>query len=208
MGSTGKIMKKRNFVFLFVVMIVSCNYLIDSLTEEDIAQYVKAYDNLAKVSPLIDKELINSQSESIFTCKECRNLMSKAVTDAGYSSFKWFIVMDLRIHYTMRYVLYLQIAEFIGDEAKDIPLESLCTNQKIRSMLDQEQKKKIDENCIHVAALSQHISIVASLINNVAKQLLIKGDLKILGENFDKIQAVISNEKLSEELRSGSGWDD
>ncbi len=94
-------MLKRLWSCVFLLAsLCSCTDFHLDLSEEDIAKYVTAIENLAKVSPQIDEEMRKSDAQIVFFCEPCRDLISQAVRDAGYKSFKSFLLMDLRIAYT------------------------------------------------------------------------------------------------------------
>ena len=137
--------KRLWFCVFLLAAFCSCTEFDPALTEEDISRYVTAIENLAKVSLQIDEEMRNSDAQIVFFCEPCRDLMRRAVQDAGYKSFKSFLLMDLRITYTMRYLLYLRISEMAGEAALDAPVEKICNDPLLRKSLNHEQESKLLE---------------------------------------------------------------
>ena len=166
-----------------------------------------AIENLAKVSPQIDEEMRNNDAQIVFFCEPCRDLMSQAVRDAGYKSFKSFLLMDLRIAYTMRYLLYLRISEMLGEAAQDAPVEKICEDPLLRESLNSKQEAKLNEYCAEAAKLSRVIERIGGFLKNLSVKLMSEGDIDIVHKSFDKIQSALNDERLSIHLRGGE-WDD
>lgn len=183
---------------------------IEPLSEQDIQQYIQAYENFAEISPKLEEERKRSNSISIFTCKECRSLLLQAVQDAGYSDLKSFLAMDLRIHYTMRAVAYLKIAELLGGLADEISAEEVRAKPELMEGLDETERDEVTGLYDKVAALDRHIKKIGSLFKAMAERILQKGDLELVSKHFDAIHSALTNADLPSELNhSGGGdWDD
>ncbi len=195
---------------LILGILVSCSYLPWQLKQKDIDQYILAYNKLAEVSAQVEAEKQKSGAFSIFACEKCREIMGQAIKDAGYSDFKAFIIMDLRISYTMRYLIYLKITELVGEVSQDLPVEKTCSDPSLREHLTEEDKKTVDKYCGQAIAYTRYIEKIGGFFKNIAQTLMSKGDFDIIEKNFDKIFSAISNENLPRELiRSGGGddWD-
>lgn len=194
----------RNFLIVFCAFLVSCGYLIPSLSDADIQQYIRAYGYLAKISPALDKERANSKSLSIFTCKKCLSMLDDAVKKAGYSGFKSFLIMDVRIHYAMRSVAYLKISQLLGSSATGTPddasIESACKNQSQQNSPDDAKKQEIEKLCKTASAVSHYIKKIASLVEGAADKLMQQGDIERVQIRFDDIVNAVTNEKLIDEL--------
>lgn len=203
-----------NFLIVFCAFLVSCGYLIPSLSDADIQQYIRAYGYLAEVSPALVKERANSKSLSIFTCKKCRTMLDDAVKKAGYSGFKSFVIMDIRIHYAIRSVAYLRISQLLGASATGTPddasIESACKNQSQQKSPDDAKKQEIEKLCKTASAVSNYVKKIASLVEGAADKLLQQGDIERVEMRFDDIVNAITNEKLIDELNHGrtSKFDD
>lgn len=202
-------MKRRKLLFVVFVLLMSCGYIPSSLTEEDVDQYIEAYQNLAEVSPNLATLQAKTGSISIFTCSACKEVMENAVVDAGYSSLESFMIMDLRMSYTMRYVLYLELTQLVSEAGEDIPIENLCA-QGNQSSLSTEDKKTFDEYCEKAVLYTTYIEKMSKFVNNLVEYLISKADFDVVASNFDELHDAITNPSLISELnRSGGGdWDD
>ena len=202
-------MRIIGIILILVNIIVSCGYLPDSLTQKDIDQYLNAYEKLTNVSTEIENAKTRSNSVSIFTCSECREIMRKAVMEAGYSGLKEFMLVDLRMSYTMRYVAYLKITEIVGDLSEDIPVEDLCNNPQLRKNIDKAQREKVDKHCRQVVVFTSYIENIGSYFKYFAKEMMSKGDIELVAKNFERIHSTLTNKNLIKELnRSNGDWDD
>ena len=202
-------MRKLSVLIILCITLTACDYLPRSLTDKDITQYVHAYENLAAISPKLEEARKQSNAISIFTCKTCLDLMTEAVRDAGYESFESFLLMDLRISYTMRYVVYLRISKLIGDTSQDLPVEEACSKEHIDSIQDPEQRNKVEQYCRQAIVLSRHIERIGQLLSNLVEKLISKGDLSMVEKHFDALSKAITDQRLVSEFnRNSSGdWD-
>jgi hypothetical protein len=191
------------------MLLGACSYLPGALTDKHIDQYVLAYEKLAQVSPQIESERKKSGALSIFICDACRALMTKAVTEAGYSGLDAFLLMDLRISYTMNYVIYLRLAELVGGVASDVPIEAICTEEQFKEKIEKDKESEYTKYCRRAHGFVGYIERVGGMLKMVATTLMSKGDLEIVGKNYEKIYAAVTNQELIDELNhSGGGWDD
>jgi hypothetical protein len=201
----------KMFGIALLLLLSSCGFLVPSLTETDIQQYIKAYDNFAAISPQLQSERKKSNSISILTCGKCLGLLDSATQKAGYSGFKSFLVTDIRIHYSMRYVIYLKIAQLLGSAASEVPDEQhYCTNPDNTEISDKKKKEEADRLCRQISSLSGFIKKFGHFVDAAAEKMIFKGDLVIVEKHFDGIHAAHTNNKLIDELNHSNGgeWDD
>jgi len=184
---------------------------VEPLTEADIRRYIQAYKNFAKISAQLEEERKKCESILIFTCPECRVLLNKAAQDAGYPSFESFLIMDVRIHYTMRSVAYLRIADLAGKTLEELSVDALRDDIRQNQELAQEKKVQVSKLSLDVASLDTHVSRIASFATSVSKQLLQQADLDLVAKHFDEILKALTNPDLPVGLRhttGGGDWDD
>lgn len=184
---------------------------IEPLTEADVKRYIQAYKNFAKMSPQLEAERKKSGSFIIFTCDECRGLLNQAAQDAGYPSFTSFLIMDARIHYTMRGVAYLRLADVTGKSVEALSAEVVRQNLKKNNELAPAEKVQANKLLAVVASLDFHISQLSSFATSMSKQLLQQGDLDLVAKHFDEIVSALTNPDLPVGLRhttGGGNWDD
>lgn len=200
-------------VFLFIT-IVSCNYLVDSLSDEDISQYISAYDNLAIVSNQLEVEREKSNAISVLVCSKCLELMDKAVQDAGYAGLSSFFLMDLRISHTMRYVIYLEISQLVGQVGEKIGqdgvAEKVCSGIAEISASHGDEEQQMKDHCRLASALSTYIEKLSTHIKGISEKLIVSGDLDIVQRRFEEINKAFTDSRLIDDLNHAGGgeWDD
>lgn len=201
-------------VLLVPLFLASCGFLIDALSDEDISQYIDAYDRLAKISPQLKEAQEKSGSPVLLACSRCRELMDEAVKEAGYSGLNAFLLMDLRISYTMRHVAYLKLTQVVSGLSEEVSRdgvpEKACSDIANLSQMP-ESKEKARDYCRLVAALSNYIEMLSGYINGLSETLMQVGDIEMVNGRFDEIFAATTDERLFAELNhlSSSGeWDD
>ena len=202
-------MQKSKYCIVFALLLTACGYFSDSLTENDIIQYVTAYENLAAISPELEQKKKQSNSQNIFTCEKCRELMTQAVKNAGYSSFQSFLVMEVRLSYTMKYVAYVRISRLVGDLSKDVAAEDLCAEIESGLTPNSAQRDKFNEYCTTASAYAGYIERIGGLVNSAVTRLMQQADIELVDQHFDKIHAALTNDSLAADLNHSAGdWDD
>ena len=198
------------FSFLSILSIVGCSSVLKKLAQEDIDKHITAYEKMADSRERLELELKKSNSISIYTCKECQPILDSIAIEAGYSNFESFLIMDLRIMYTMRYVAYLKITEIVGEVAKDIPEDNLCSRADKNENLDKEEKARVEKYCQQMAVFQKYISKLSITLKGLAAYVLKLDDIEIVNRNYDDLHSVMTNPDLIDDLnRSGDGgWDD
>lgn len=203
-------MRISYFALTLLLLLGSCGYIIAPLNDKDIQQYIKAYENLATISPQLANERAKSNSVSILTCKECLALLDTAVKEAGYSSYRSFLATDIRIHYAMRHVLYLEIAQITAGVASDVPDEQFCSDPGSVVISDKAKTEQVEKLCGQISTIAGFIEKFARWFDGVADKLVTEGDLEVVAKYLDQIHAVQTNENLIDELNHANGgdWDD
>jgi len=184
--------------------------VVKPLAEEDIEQYIQAYRNFSRISAQLEAERKKSGAVMIFTSKECRALLGKAVRGAGYADFKSFLLMDYRMHYTLRGVAYLRIANIVGATAEGITADVAREKLKGKKDLAQEERDRARELLDTVTALDRHIAALASFVKQASEKLLRQADLEIVDKHFDRILGALTDPQLPPGLRHSTDvdWDD
>ncbi|SFM13475.1 hypothetical protein [Marinobacter zhejiangensis] len=201
-------MRLKLFLLLFVFL-AACQYLPSALTKDDVDQYIEAYKKLAEISPELEVLRTKSGSISVFTCSACKARMETSVVSAGYRSLESFMVMDLRMSYTMRYVLYLELTQLVSEAGEDIPIENVCSVQN-RNNLSEADRQTFDDYCGKAVLYTGYIERVSRFVSDVVEYIVSKADFEIVAESFDEIHSAITDPRLISDLSrsGGGGWDD
>lgn len=194
---------------VFSIIFSHCGSITKKLSQEAIDQHLLAYEKIAAESKQLDLVLKESEAISIYFCKPCQPILDSITREAGYANFESFLLMDLRIMYTMQYVAYLEIATMTGKSAKDIPQEDICDGIDNDESLSAEDKVKTAKFCQHLTIFLKCISKLTSVLGNVSSYLLNVADFEIVQLNYDLLFSGMTNPDLVDGFGySAGGYDD
>ncbi len=194
---------------LFVpVLLLSCSFVPDALTDEEVEQYVRAYKNIALVSSRLEEVKKESGSLTILTCADCLEILDQAVRDAGYKDLKTFFIADVRIHLAMRHLLYLELSKIVGGAATEVPVEDFCGVVQTEGAASTEDAA-VRERCAKILMWGRYVKQLGAVVKGVAERLLNEGDIEAVGRYAEHIQAAWTDEALVDEfLHVRGGFDD
>jgi hypothetical protein len=196
-------------LLLSVLLFSHCGSITKKLSQETIDQHLLAYEKIAAESKQLDLILKESEAISIYLCKPCQPILDSVTREAGYTNFESFLLMDLRLMYTMQYVAYLEVSQIIGASSKDIPQEELCDGIETDEMLSAEDKIKVAKFCQHLTVFLKCISTLGNVLGNVSSYLLNVADFEIVQVNYDHLFSGMSSPDLPDGFGySAGGYDD
>lgn len=211
-------MKHLTFLICLILFVIlpACDFINDympkALTEEDIKQYTKAYDNIAKASPQIEQEQKADSALLVFTCKPCMKTLEKAVQDAGYKNFTSFLIIDIRVHLAMRHYAYLQISQMVREGLIESAPEDFCAKitEKELEQYNDEERKEVLRNCKRINTISKYLKVVSKYVGKIAETLSHEGDIEVIGKMHDAIVGAWTDSRLIDEFEhvQGGGFDD
>jgi hypothetical protein len=206
----NKIMKNFALILLvFVTALLSaCKLLTKPLSDADISQYIQTYNNIAAVSPTLEKQKSDSKSTTILTCTACHDTLRDAVTKAGYADIKSFLIADARMHLTLNLYYHLKLTELVGEAANGVPAEDFC---KVADLINgTPDPKQATEYCRKIKTTTGYLKKLGDVVVNLAKKLLSDGDIETVGKQVDSINAALTNENLIADFKhvAGGGFDD
>lgn len=196
-------------IVLFSVLLFShCGSITKKLSQESLDQHLLVYEKLAAEKQELDLIVEESDALSIYLCKPCQPILDSVSREAGYANFESFLLMDLRIMYTMQYVAYLEISQIIGESSEDIPQEELCDGIDTDETLSAEEKVDLVKFCQHVKLFLKCIGKLSSVLGNVSSYLLNVADFEIVQLNYDNLFSGMSSPDLPEGFGYSVGYDD
>lgn len=201
-------MKNLLLLFCLSLLLAACGAFSSALTDDDVARYIKAYDNFAAAAPELDKLKREDQAMSLLTCAPCLARLEKAVQDAGYKDMKTFVAFDIRMHITLRAWAYVAIAKLAGETGQAVAAEDFCKlKEDIARSKDAEEMRL---QCTRLKSYTSYLDRAGAFAVKLAEKLLKDGDIDVVAKHIDAISAALSNEKLPSEFRhsSGGGFDD
>jgi hypothetical protein len=135
--------------------------------------------------------------------------LDSVTREAGYANFESFMLMDLRIMYTMQYVAYLEVSQIIGEASKDIPQEEICDEIDKNETLSPEERADSEKYCQHFTLFLKGISKLSSALGKVSSYLLNVADFGIIQANYDILISAMTNPDLAGDFGySVGGYDD
>ncbi len=203
-----------NKIVLLVVLFSSlflfnrCGSITKKLSQETLDQHLLAYEKLAEESETIDAILEESNSISIYLCQACQPILDSVTREAGYANFESFLLMDLRIMYTMQYVAYLEVSKIIGEAGSDIPQEDICVGIDTDEDLSPEDRVKAAKFCQHLKIFLKCISKLSSVLGGVTNYLLNVADFEIVQLNYDNLFSGMTDPDLPDGFGYSVGYDD
>ena len=199
-------MKKFILILCLPLLLAACSAFTSALTDADVAQYIKAYNNIADASPELAKLKAENNAISLLTCGPCLSRLEKAAQDAGYKDMKTFVAMDVRIHVTARAWYYTEITRLAGVVGQAVAAEDFCA---IKENIAQSKDPK--EMAIHCARLKSYAGFLdkaGAVAVKLAEKLLKDGDIEVFAKHVKEIGDAVSNKKLPVEYWHGGGGDD
>lgn len=196
-------MMKKILSFVAILFISGCDFLPKPLTDKDIEKYITAYENIAEVSPTLEKQKQNSNSSTVLTCTECYKTLNDAVVKAGYDDLKDFLIADTRIHLTLRYYTYAQITKIVGEASSGVTPEEFCAvPERIQNSKDPQEVKK---QCENIKVWAGYLKTISSAIYAIAEKLLTDGDIAVIAKNIDSIEKALFNPQLVDDFKHVRG---
>jgi hypothetical protein len=196
-------------LFISTLIFSHCGSITKELSQETIDQHLLAYEKLAAESKNLDAVLKESEAISIYLCRPCQPILDSITKEAGYANFESFMIMDLRIMYTMQYVAYLEVSQIIGEASKDIPQEEICDEIDTNKTLSPEERADAEKYCQHFTLFLKGISKLSSTLGNVSSYLLNVADFGIIQANYDNLISAMTNPDLAGDFGySAGGYDD
>lgn len=200
---------KIPFLFLLgiTLLFARCNSISLELTQEDLDQYMLAYEKFADNKELLDTTLEESGAIILHLCQPCQPILDSIAIEAGYSNFESFVLMDLRVIYTMRYVAYLQISEYIGKTVQDVPDDNICEGMN-QEDLNEEERADLEKFCRHLSTFVKCIGKLSQVLGKVTDYLFQVHDIEIVQANYDDLYSALTNPDLPNDMGASSGYDD
>jgi hypothetical protein len=201
-------MKKLLLVLFLPLLLAACSAFTSALTDEDVARYIKAYDNIAAAAPELDKLQSENNAISLLTCGPCLARLEQAVQQAGYKDMKTFVAADIRMHITLRAWAYVAITKLAGETGQAVAAEDFCSLKE--NIARSKDPKEMALHCARLKSYTSYLDKAGAIAVKLAEKLLKDGDIEVIAKHIDAIGAAQTNAKLPVEFRHGGsgGFDD
>lgn len=201
-------MKKLFLLLCLPLLLCACSAFTSALTDKDVAQYIKAYDNIAAISPELTKLQSDNKSIALMTCGPCRARLEQAVQEAGYVDLKAFMAMDIRMHLTLRAWVYVTITKMGGEVGQGVAASDFCKlKENIARSANPEEMKR---HCDRLQSYSSYLDKAGAIAVAVAEKLLKEGDIDVVAKHESAIFKAFVNPKLHDDYNhaKGGSYDD
>ncbi len=200
-------MKKLILVLCLPLLLAACSVLSSALTDKDVDQYIKAYNNIAAASPELAKLKSDNNAISLLTCGPCMARLEQAVQDAGYEDMKTFVAMDVRMHITLQAWSYTFITNLAGAAGQAVAAEDFCAIKE--NIAQSKDPKEMALHCARLKSYASYLDKVGAITVKLTGKLLQDGDIEVVARQIDAIGDAFTNKNLPDEYRhGGGGFDD
>jgi hypothetical protein len=196
-------MRKLLLLLCLPLLLAACGAFSSALTDDDVARYIKAYDNIAAAAPELDKLKSQDNAISLLTCGPCLARLEQAVQQAGYKDIKTFVATDIRMHITLRAWAYVAITKLAGETGQAVAAEDFCSIKE--NIARSKDPKEMQRHCARLKSYTSYLDKAGAIAVKLAEKLLKDGDIEVVAKHLDAISAALTNEKLPVEYRHGSG---
>jgi hypothetical protein len=196
-------MKKLLLLLCLPLLLAACSAFSSALTDEDVARYIKAYDNIAAAAPELDKLKSQNNAISLLTCGPCLARLEQAVQQAGYKDMKTFVAADIRMHITLRAWAYVAITKLAGDAGQAVAAEDFCSLKE--NIARSKDPQEMALHCARLKSYTSYLDKAGAIAVKLAEKLLREGDIEVIAKHVDAIGTAQTNAKLPMEFRHGGG---
>jgi hypothetical protein len=196
-------MKKLLVLLCLPLLLAACSAFSSALTDEDVARYIKAYDNIAAAAPELDKLKSENNAISMLTCGPCLARLEQAIRQAGYQDMKTFVAADIRMHITLRAWAYVAITKLAGETGQAVAAEDFCAIKE--NIARSKDPKEMQLHCARLKSYTSFLDKAGAIAVKLAEKLLKDGDIEVVAKHIDAIGAAQTNPKLPMEYRHGGG---
>lgn len=193
-------MLKRVLPALFLLLLSFC-IKPTALNDDDVRRYIQAYEDIALVSPDLERMRIEQKCITVMTCPPCYPILDRAVVKGGYADWKSFLVSDIRFHLAMKQYAYLELSTLLGRE-----LESEALQKEACSAEDLSAEQR--SLCRRIAEYGHYISRINGFLEYALRVTKTDGDVETVSRYIDALDRVLTNPDLVADFRHSMQYDD
>lgn len=195
-------MKRILMLICIPLLLAACSAFTTALTDADVDQYIKAYNNIAAASPELAKLKSENNALTLLTCGPCLARIEKAVQEAGYKDMKTFVAMDVRMHITLRAWAYVAITKLAGEVGQTVAAGDFCSIKE--NIMSSKDPQEMQLHCDRLKSYTSYLDKAGAIAVNLAEKLLTEGDIDVIGKHTDAIHRALTNAKLPGEFQHGT----
>lgn len=203
-------MKKKRYTEIaaalcFTLILGGCNHAIEPLKRSDLERWVRAYENIAAVSPKLLDQKRASRADTVLTCSACRSTLEDQLVKAGYPNLRTFLVIDTRIRAAQVDFLHRQmtIAFKLVDNGVREQAKEKCVTSGSADANQQIVEHSMALVCWVLTKKIEQMRQTSELEDAIISKMTIESDVVFVGENYATVDRAGSDQRLIEEYRNG-----
>ena len=186
------------------VFLSSCSHSIEPLKHSDLERWVRAYENIASVSPKLLDQKRASRAGALLACSACRSTLEEQVVKAGFPDLRAFLVIDTRIRVAQVNFLHRQMTKALvsldhgvqaGAKESCPPLGSFDTKQQM-------VENSMTLVCWVLTKKVEQMRKTSEIEDAILRKMTIERDVVFVGENYATLDRAISDQRLIEDYRA------
>jgi hypothetical protein len=182
----------------------SCGHSVEPLKPRDLKRWVRAYKNIASVSPILLDQKRASRAGTLLACSACRSTLEDQVVKAGYPNLQAFFFIDTRIRVAQVDLLHRQMTNALDslDHEVQADAKESCTRS---GSLDPDQRmmeRSMTLVCWVLAKKVEQMRKTSGLEDAIISKMTIESDVVFVSENYATLDRTLSDTRLIEDYRN------
>ena len=181
----------------------SCDHSVQPLKPSDLERWVRAYENIASVSPnLLDKKR-NSRAGTLLACSACRSILEDQVVKAGYPSLQAFLVVDTRIRVAQVDFLHRQMTNALDSVEQGVKADlKSCTRSDSSDPNQRMVEHSMTLVCWVLVKKVEQMRKTSGIEDAIISKMTIESDVVFVSENYATLDRTLSDTRLIEDYRN------
>jgi hypothetical protein len=186
------------------MFLCSCGHSFEPLKHSDLERWVRAYENIASVSPnLLDQKRV-SRAGTLLACPACRSILEDQVIKAGYPNLQAFLVIDTRIRVAEVDFLHRQMTKALDslDHAVQADAKGSCAPKGSSDPNQRMVEHSITLVCWVLAKKVEQMKKSSEIEDAVISKMTIESDVVFISANYATLDRTLSDTRLIEDYRN------
>jgi len=185
------------------IFLGSCSRPIEPLDHGDLERWVRAYGNIASISPKLLDQKRAVRASTLLTCSACRSTLEEQVVKAGYPNLPAFLVIDTRIKAAQVNVLHRQMTKALDSLDREFQADTKepCVSSGPRDQNQQMVEHGMTLVCWVLAKKVEQMRKTSEVEDAIISKMTIESDVVFVGKNYATLDRAMSDQRLIEDYR-------
>lgn len=191
----------RLILLCATMFLAGCGESFEPLQRSDLERWVRAYENIAVVSPALLEQKRASGADSVLTCSTCRSTLGDQVVKAGYPNLQSFVITDTRIKVAQIDFLHRKMTSILGslDDAARAEAKKSCVASDSSDPDKQIVAHGLSLICWMLVRHVEQMKKTSAMEDAIISKISIESDVVFVGENYATMDRTMSDERLIED---------